>query len=99
MDLLLGFTVGYNVNSPTTNISITESKMTRHKCHDAQANPLLCEPRWSQDEGAKTRTAHIPVNQHGPIPTSHFNQYLLLCRERKMDFITLSASGKQLLLH
>lgn len=49
MDLLQS-----NGNSPTTDTSITENKMTRYKCQDAQVNPLLCECRWSQDEGTKT---------------------------------------------
>lgn len=30
--------------------SRTESKMTQHKCPSTQANPLLREPRWSQDQ-------------------------------------------------
>lgn len=54
MDLQPGFSEGYHVRSPTTNMSITENKMTLHKCQDAEANPLLCEPRRSQDEGTKT---------------------------------------------
>lgn len=54
MDLLPGFTAEYNVNSPTTDTFITKNKMTLHKCQGTQTNPLLCEPRWSQDEGTKT---------------------------------------------
>lgn len=54
MDLLPGFSEEYNGNSPTTDTSITGNNMTLHKCQDAQVNPLLCEPRQSQDEGTKT---------------------------------------------
>lgn len=50
----------YNVESPTTDTSITENKMTLHKCQDTQANPLLCEPSRSQDEGTKT-LLHVPL--------------------------------------
>lgn len=61
MDLLPGFSEEYNGNSATTDTYITENKMTLHKCQDTQANPLLCGPKWSQDEGTRT----IP-----PPPTS-----------------------------
>ena len=37
-----GFTAVYNVNSPTTDTYIIENEMTLQKCHNAQANPLLC---------------------------------------------------------
>lgn len=62
IDLLPGFTEEYNGNSPTSDTSITENKMTLHKCQDTQANPLLCEPRRSQDEGTKTLPP-LPLEQ------------------------------------
>lgn len=43
LDSLPGFPEKYNVNSPTTDTSIRENKMTPHKCQVSQANPLLCE--------------------------------------------------------
>lgn len=54
IDLLSGFSEASNGNSPTTDTFITENKMTRHKCQETQADPLLLEPRQSQDEGTKT---------------------------------------------
>lgn len=52
-----------NASSPTTDIYIIENQMTRHKCHDAQANPLLREPRESQDEETKTLLPLVPLEQ------------------------------------
>lgn len=43
LDLLPGFPEKYHINSPTTDTSIRQNKMTPHKCQVAQVNPLLCE--------------------------------------------------------